>query len=352
LGAPETAEWNPSELSQNFIDSFERLFGEFKWDEVSFIDQHGNIIGASPMKVWNLKITDTELIFSDIRGNEIERKPFDGKSVDFGAAGIPVNEIISSFEGNNADNLLNQTWLNARRLILKAEYPTIHMDLKANLEYPALNQVVGLLRGQPKGSTFFDDVWQGSQRGIEEEQGTRLDYALKTFEEQAGEFGAKYVPKDTPAEALSAELAKHSLPKDLQELIVLGICGIESTFSDSAASDAGALGAWQFMQATGKEHGLKIETVKIKKGGRKVRGNEDERRDFVKATKAAVSYFTKIYNDFLRSKDFQEVAKRFNLAPEDFLYPCVLNAYHAGPARMKGAISWFIEQYSVERIEQ
>ena len=80
-------------------------------------------------------------------------------------------------------------------------------------------------------------------------------------------------------------LTKHGLPKELKYLAV-----IESYLKTNAKSWAGAVGPWQFMPATARLMGLKVN--------RKV----DERRDINKSTVAASKYLNtlyKIYGDWL-----------------------------------------------------
>lgn len=68
------------------------------------------------------------------------------------------------------------------------------------------------------------------------------------------------------------------------ELVYIAL--IESGFSSSAHSHAGAVGYWQFIRGTGKRYGLKINAYM------------DERQDFVLATRAAANYFKALYNLF------------------------------------------------------
>lgn len=72
---------------------------------------------------------------------------------------------------------------------------------------------------------------------------------------------------------IRAALAEHNLPGDL---VYLGL--IESGYSNTAVSRARAVGMWQFMRATGREYGLRID------------GWVDERRDPIRATRAAARY--------------------------------------------------------------
>ena len=73
-------------------------------------------------------------------------------------------------------------------------------------------------------------------------------------------------------------LKECGVPDDLKYLMV-----IESNLSPTAKSPAGAAGLWQFMQTTGREYGLEVNT------------NIDERYNVEKATRAACQYLKKAY---------------------------------------------------------
>ena len=97
-------------------------------------------------------------------------------------------------------------------------------------------------------------------------------------------------------------LAKHGLPTQLKYLSV-----IESALKANALSWAGAVGPWQFMPATARTLGLKVNRSK------------DERKDYKKSTHAAARYLTQlygIYNDWL----------------------LVIAAYNGGPGNVNAAI--------------
>lgn len=76
-----------------------------------------------------------------------------------------------------------------------------------------------------------------------------------------------------------AELEAAGLPEELLYLAML-----ESGFSPTAVSRAGAVGLWQFMPATGRESGLRIDDW------------VDERRDPIAATHAAIGHLTYLYS--------------------------------------------------------
>lgn len=86
---------------------------------------------------------------------------------------------------------------------------------------------------------------------------------------------ARYLPM------MKKILRDRGMPEDL-----IYIALIESGFSPIARSPAGAVGYWQFMPGTGRDYGLKINSM------------IDERRDPVLATQAAADYFSGLYNLF------------------------------------------------------
>ncbi len=87
--------------------------------------------------------------------------------------------------------------------------------------------------------------------------------------------GEKYRP------LIERTFAEQGLPK---ELYFVGL--IESGYYLKAKSRASAVGPWQFIKATATRYGLKV------------RRGVDERKNIVKATKAAGRYFKDLYNIF------------------------------------------------------
>jgi membrane-bound lytic murein transglycosylase D len=80
---------------------------------------------------------------------------------------------------------------------------------------------------------------------------------------------------------IRAKLAAAGLPEDLAYLPI-----IESSFSRTAHSRAGAHGMWQFMPATARQYGLRVSS------------RIDERRDPVRSTDAAVRYLGHLHARF------------------------------------------------------
>ncbi len=104
------------------------------------------------------------------------------------------------------------------------------------------------------------------------------------------------------APVMSKILFDQGLPRDL---IYLSMA--ESGFHQNAKSWAKAVGPWQFMSYTGKRYGLKIDYF------------VDERRDPIKATKAAGKYLGDLYQSF----------GNWELA---------MTSYNAGPGKVNRAI--------------
>jgi len=107
---------------------------------------------------------------------------------------------------------------------------------------------------------YYLDLFQGKQR--------------KSFSIWLAR-SSRYIP------TIEEEFKKAGLPRDLAYLAM-----IESGFNPSAYSPADASGLWQFIEGTGRNHGLRIDSW------------VDERREPDKATKAAIHYLAKLYRDF------------------------------------------------------
>ncbi len=80
---------------------------------------------------------------------------------------------------------------------------------------------------------------------------------------------------------LTSLIAQSDLPSEF-----LFVTLVESQLHGSATSTRGAAGIWQFMESTGKLHGLRVNNF------------VDERRDHIKSTRAAIAYLSSLKKQF------------------------------------------------------
>jgi hypothetical protein len=119
-----------------------------------------------------------------------------------------------------------------------------------------------------------------------------------------------------PFEIIDTVFSEYQLPVELRYLAV-----VESELKSSALSRVGAKGPWQLMPETARNLGLKVT------------GDEDERTDYYKSTRAAALYLKDLYGQF-----------------KDWLL--VVAAYNGGPAPVNRAIRksgnrnfWVLQRY-------
>lgn len=98
---------------------------------------------------------------------------------------------------------------------------------------------------------------------------------------------AKHLPQ------ITAILKSYDIPEDFKYVPL-----VESDMNPQITSHKGAGGYWQFMPATARLYGLKVN------------GSVDERRDLVKSTHAAARYLKSLYKEF---NDWTLVAAAYNV---------------------------------------
>jgi hypothetical protein len=74
-----------------------------------------------------------------------------------------------------------------------------------------------------------------------------------------------------------------------------------------------------------------------------------DKKDLVRSTSAVVDYYNRMFNWF--GSKCREISDHYGLNPRDFLIPCLLDAYHCGPARMNRILDLFIEMVNEDLFE-
>lgn len=109
----------------------------------------------------------------------------------------------------------------------------------------------------------------------------KLDKQLLALSKHPRQIATWYKRSGTFFPPIEIRLKKDELPECIKYLVVA-----ESSLLENAHSSAGAAGPWQFIKSTAKRFNLRYsDTI-------------DERKDFEKATDAAIQYLKKLYNEF------------------------------------------------------
>jgi len=151
----------------------------------------------------------------------------------------------------------------------------------------------------------------------------KVDYHLELFQGRQGKWIQRSLERSGRyIDRMQQIFRDQGLPDDLVYLAV-----IESGFNPYAYSRAGAMGIWQFMPATGRRYGLKINWW------------VDERRDLEKSTRAAASYLKDLYAIF---EDWYLAAAAYNAGEGKLL---------KGLKRYDSNCFWDLSQYRFLRSE-
>lgn len=110
----------------------------------------------------------------------------------------------------------------------------------------------------------------------------RVEYWMHRFStDERATFEALLAREGLYAEMIRAKLHERGMP---EELVYLAM--IESGFTADARSHVSATGMWQFMSATARAYGLRVDAY------------VDERRDPIRATDAALAYLAQLHQRY------------------------------------------------------
>lgn len=137
--------------------------------------------------------------------------------------------------------------------------------------------------------SFADEALPLERNAVKQKLGKYL--SIFSFKKQQSyqlhEKAEKYLPR------IAEVLKMYEIPDDFKYIPL-----VESGLNPKVTSSKGARGFWQFMPATARLYGLRVD------------GKVDERLDFEKSTHAAAKYLKSLYEEF---GDWTLVAAAYNV---------------------------------------
>lgn len=184
--------------------------------------------------------------------------------------------------------VLSRLQSSPQEVLLENPYKKIMLEHAARLKEEA-NSPEFKLKEYYSSLTFADESVPVENVAVKKKIGTYLDkFSFERLRSNRMHARAnKYLPK------IEKILKSYDIPADFKYIPI-----VESGLDPRVSSHKGAGGYWQFMPATARLYGLRVD------------GKVDERKDFTKSTHAAARYIRDLYDQF---GDWTLVAAAYNV---------------------------------------